>query len=168
MPLVFANFVGLPVSHYFQSDHTARTQIERAKWKRGQYPAGIKWFKDLEIPYVTKVLGYEWETKPMEQLDPSMQLKRLYHLKLAPRPPIGISREIFWTNRRNAGFAKAFQVAAENAEMVMQRGRFNDKNYKMTDFLLSDQFKLKGYCQECVKDEDDEHFVWRQVQLLIT
>ena len=73
--------------------------------------------------------------------------------------------ELFWTKRRDVDFAKSFSDAGANAmQVIMQnQGRMEDKNYTMDDFLLTEPFKLRSYCERCVVDDTDQHFVWRQV-----
>ena len=151
LPVTFLNTVGLPVSHYFQGDF-ARQDFTPAP--------EIEWFKAKEEPYVKKLLAYDWETAPMENIPD--KYTRMYHLKIAKRPPIGVSRELFWNKRRDDGFKSSFQVVKLAEQAILDAGNLDDKSYTMEDFLLTPPFIAKDFCRECAKD-DDETFVFRQL-----
>ena len=151
LPVVYVNFVGLPVSDYFQGRYN-------------DAPDEIKWFKQLEAPYVQQILNYEWETTPMEFIPEDTRMRRMYHMKLRAWPPLGITREMWWTKRRDQSFALAFDAATKNEILINSTslGISGDKSYDMSYFLQSHQFMSKGWCSKCAND-DDEVFMFRQL-----
>ena len=149
LPVTYVNTIGLPTTTYFQGRST---------------PAEIKWFKDKETPYVLQLLNYEWDKEAMAN---APDLKRMYHFKINRNAaPIGIPRELFWNKRRDKSFQHSFDVANEAEAAINNTTTDNnttsDKSYDMADFLLTPQFRAKGWCKECA-DDSDEVFVFRQL-----
>jgi len=161
LPIPFLNTLGLPQAHYFQGEDVAKNDAQRLQWLNPNDPGppDVAWFKNLELPYVKKLLNYNWETEPMPDLQ-NPNLLRMFHFKPSAVPPFMIPRELFWEQRRDASFKKQFEIAKQNTVLIQTK---QDTHHYDTDILMkTPAFKYRGICKKCEKD-NDETFVFRQI-----